>query len=205
MKYIKNIIILTFLAVFSFTQAQTEKGKVLIGGDSKLQITSTKSTRYSDIGKSEGGERKLIELSPQIAYLIKDYFALGLQVQYANLVSSEILTLIAMPFVRFYLGNTSTDVIPFVQGGIGPGYTKFADFITYDDVSGERLTTESIKESIVTYKLNLGIAAFVSKSISFEMGISYQQTSSKLTKYNPLNSKEIIDVFGLSVGVGILL
>ena len=44
-----------------------------------------------------------------------------------------------------------------------------------------------------------------SKSISFEMGISYQQTSSKLTKYNPLNIKEIIDVFGFSVGVGILL
>ena len=204
MKYIKNITILLFLAGFSFTQAQIEEGMVLIGGDSKLQITSTKSSRYSDIGKSKVGEQKLIELSPQIAYLIKDYFALGLQVQYANLVSSEITTLIAMPFVRFYLGNTSTDVIPFVQGGIGPGYTKFADFITYDDVSGELLTTESIKASILSYKLNMGIAAFVSKSISFEMSISYQQTSGEF-KYNPLNSKEIIDVFGLSVGLGILL
>jgi opacity protein-like surface antigen len=203
MKYIKNVTILLFVAGFSFTQAQTEKGKVLIGGDSKLQITSAKSTRYSDIGKSEGGNQKLIELSPQIAYLIKDYFALGLQVQYANLVSSEISTLIAMPFVRFYLGNTSTGVIPFVQGGIGPGYTK-SDIYTYD-VSGELLIKESIKASIVSYKLNMGIAAFVSKSISFEMGISYQQTSSKLTKYNPLNTKEIIDVFGFSVGLGILL
>jgi len=88
MKYIKNVTILLFVAGFSFTQAQIEEGMVLIGGDSKLQITSAKSTRYSDIGKSEGGEQKLIEMSPQIAYLIKDYFALGLQVQYTNLVSS---------------------------------------------------------------------------------------------------------------------
>ena len=203
MKYIKNVTILLFVAGFSFTQAQTEKGKVLIGGDSKLQITSAKSSYNSDIGKSDGGNQKLIELSPQIAYLIKDYFALGLQVQYKTFVSSEISRLIAMPFVRFYLGNTSTGVIPFVQGGIGPGYSK-SDYYTYDHL-GDLSIKKSIKASIVSYKLNMGIAAFVSKSISFEMGISYQQTSSKLTKYNPLNSKEIIDVFGLSVGLGILL
>ena len=101
MKYIKNVTILLFVAGFSFTQAQTEKGKVLIGGDSKLQITSAKSSYNSDIGKSDGGNQKLIELSPQIGYFIKDYFALGLQVQYTKLLSSEISRLIAMPFVRF--------------------------------------------------------------------------------------------------------
>ncbi|WP_338410327.1 outer membrane beta-barrel protein [uncultured Flavobacterium sp.] len=79
----KTKIILFALLVFSLTNAQTEKGTKLIGGDFSIGFNKNKSTNTIDnlntTNKSYG-----VNLSPKFGYFIKNNLAIGTSIYFAN-------------------------------------------------------------------------------------------------------------------------
>jgi len=195
MKYIKNGTILLFLVGFSFTQAQTEKGKVLIGADSNMNMTITGNSIQSDEETVGYGEVTTIKFSPQVAYLVANNFALGIEVPYENSsADQESKAVLVLPFMRIYAKNKSSpSVKPFFQAGAGFGvrtiYTRDEDF----------------KSDMFSYKFNTGVASFINQTVALEFGIQYQYNSLKLREFNPNNVKIISKEFSFNLGFSFVL
>lgn len=52
------------------TNAQTEKGKILLGGQSSLEFTSVNPKWETDYASGDNGKTRNLEIIPQVGYFI---------------------------------------------------------------------------------------------------------------------------------------
>lgn len=199
MKKITKIILVVVLTTFGFQSfAQCEKGKVLVGGDSKFSFTSMDMKIKDDNDERDYGKSIELEFSPQVGYFVVDNLALGLAIPVSMKKETDIddneektTSFAVAPFARYYFGTTNAK--PFLQGLVGFGGAKY----TYDFDMGETIDT---KMSLFLWEVGGGVAVFLNESIGIDIGVAYGSSHMKPKENNDDNAKIISSGFALHVG-----
>lgn len=162
---------------------QTEKGKSLIGADTKFNLNIEPET-----------DRTTFELGLQLGGFIKDNLAIGAEGVISTAkrkeddekIGSEIYAI--APFVRYYLGKNK--IKPFLHSSIGVGTTKS----NYKGYSG---IVES-KSSLLLYELGGGVAFFLNDKISVNLNLGYSDILMKEENADKYSTK--VSGIGSTIG-----
>lgn len=186
----KLLLSLVAVAGLAFTtQAQTEKGKFIVGGNVGFNSTKVEGADKADFNFS---------IVPSAGYFVSDNFALGTGVGYLynKSVSGSTLTesIEVAPFGRYYVGLS--DQFKFFGQLSVPmsfGNIKDVDDVT-GDVGDKRATTTAI-----SVKLSPGFAFFPTKRVGIEVSLDGLGYHSLTEKDSDTGVKATADSFGLNV------
>ena len=197
--------------------AQTTKGKFLLGVSSTLSVAGTGSNLmtlgYSTIkhkrdvsllGEPEPDKTISFNLIPKVGYFVIDNLALGLDLSLASTsskdgvsgtVDSQTMFCIG-PFMRYYIPKGK--LLPFVEinGGMGSIKNK-------RDESGRPNYTSN--SSLFTYGGGVGLSASISDRVAFDIMAGYSVLQVKQKENNDDNERTIIGTLGLKFGFIVLL
>jgi outer membrane protein len=189
---------------FSTLNAQTEKGNILIGGETKLNFSSSNPKFESDDSNADLGRTTTLDFSPQIGFFVIDGLALGMELPIMySLDKSEsedkyTSTSIAFtPFIRYYFGKGKLK--PYLHGDVGFGNLK----MKYE----EKLlaTTSESTASLFLYEMGGGLAVFLNDKVSLDIGIAYASQSLTPKEDNDNNFKSITSGFEAGIGIVFML
>lgn len=204
MKKVK--IIITGFVVFCFVNCmygQTESGKLLLGGQTKLSFVSFNSKWKTDEDEENAGKSSEFELSPQLGFFVANGLVFGVDLLVNH--SSEIdenddkytsTSTALAPFLRYYFG--SSIIRPYFQGEIGFGSVnmKYEPNIGYDDKSSA---------SMFLYEFGTGFGIFLNEKASLDIEIGYAFVSVKPKEDNDNNYRNISEGFGVGIGFVFIL
>lgn len=144
-------IFLVAVASLSVATAQTEKGSKLVGVNVGNIIIPT----------SGNGGTSIISLQPQVGWFVANGLVLGTGVPffYVGSDNTSVMQIGLTPFVRYYIGKSS--IKPFLGGSFG--------FIrsSLSNMGRSESSTNTV------YSVSGGLAFFVNKSVSFDLGLNY--------------------------------
>ena len=197
----KNLRIVSFgVVLFCFVislKGQTEKGKVLIGGETKLNFTSLNSKWKSDVSSGDNGKSTNLEFGPQIGFFVIDGLVLGaeLPIKYSsetdeNDNKNSSTSLAFAPFVRYYFGTSN--IKPYLQGEVGFGNLK----MKYGPTMSAKM---------FLYQIGAGLGIFLNEKVSLDIGLGYESVSIKPKENNNTNFRTIGHGFGLGIGIVVVL
>jgi len=203
----KRTIIYCFLVAVligtaEITNAQTEKGKILIGGQSSLEYSTYKSGGVTQYTSANNDKTRNLDITPQIGWFIAHNFAVGLEVPYSH--SKEFdgddtyttSSLMVMPFMRYYLGKSK--IKPYLHGAIGPGWGK-----NKTDISmGQNYETNF---NLTGYEAGGGLGIFLNSHVSLDFSLGYGHISSKFTDYTNMERKDIVKGIDANIGIVVCL
>jgi len=163
---------------------QTEKGKTLVGADTKFSININPDS-----------DRTSFELGLQLGGFVANNFAIGVEAamstdkvkQKDEKLGTE--TYAIAPFARYYFGINK--IKPFVHATIGVGTTKSK----YNGFSG---IAES-KSSLLLYELGGGVAFFLNDKISVNLNLGYSEVFMKAENADKYSTK--ISGIGSTIGL----
>ena len=189
-------ILLITLSIFSVAQAQTEKGKLLVGATTTLNAGIIEHSRIRDNVSTLSERITRFSLTPYAGYFIKDNLALGVQlsVSFSNRKDYDYnsklreTSLAFSPFIQYYFG--AKKVRPFVNASGGIGSYKNTYIASSPEYNSESTTT------IFTYSLGAGVGFFLNDMISIDLEIGYGRISSKIEE----DLKGIQNAFALNTG-----
>ncbi|SMD02773.1 outer membrane beta-barrel protein [Pedobacter africanus] len=169
----KLLLSLVAVAGIAFgTQAQTEKGKFIVGGTVGLNSTKEDGADKADFR---------FEVSPSVGYFVSDNFAVGTGVGYAydKAVSQGSLTkgFQVAPFGRYYVGLS--DQFKFFGQLAVP--MVFGNMKDVDEVTGD-VGNKTGSVTQIGVKLSPGFAFFPTKRVGIEVsvdGLGYNNLSVK--------------------------
>jgi hypothetical protein len=188
MRTLKIVLSITVFFFFSaLIYGQPEQGRILMGGETKLNFTSIKKKSGSM------GEIKItsFELSPQLGVFASKSLALGIdmQISVASEDGSKTTSLAFAPFIRLYAG--AGNIKPFLQGEIGFGKLSEGDM------------NYTSKSDLFLYEIDGGLGIFLSRSVSFDLRLGYAYLSQKHKDYDM--AKDTSSGIGFGIGLFILL
>ena len=207
MKKLFIVLVAICLASASSLQAQTEKGRTLLGVSSRFSFFyldkgpdimsfSFSSQKYKSDSYDDDDPDKMtcINVSPQFGYFIVDNFALGIDfslaswiIKYGGSDNSETYTLFsAGPFLRYYF--QANNVRPFLEG-----YAVFGNAIMKD--SGDKYTS-----AISAYGGGAGLAIPIGEKAAFDIVLGYNSSKIKDKEDNEDNYRTITGTFGVKFG-----
>lgn len=206
-------LITAFLSAGVKTYAQTEKGKILLGGQSSLDFTSFSSKWKTDSGSGDNGKTRTLDITPQVGYFIANNFAVGLEMPYnysKDIDGDDSFTTSSytvVPFVRYYFGKTK--IKPYLHGGIGPGWGKTKiDYNLYPDSNPDPnyIFDPNYSSHLFTYEMGGGLAVFLNEHVSLEFGLGYASASAKWYDKNvKMNRENTASGIGASIGIAMSL
>lgn len=184
----KLLLSLVAVSALAFsTQAQTEKGKILLGGAVGFNSTKSEGASKSDIR---------FNIVPSAGYFISDNFAIGTGVgyNYNKEVSEKQLTqsFEVSPFGRYYVGLS--DQFKFFGQLSVPmsfGNLKTVDGVTGDVGSKVGTTTE------IGVQLAPGFAFYPTKRVGIEVSVDGLGYNNFTVKDVATGNKAKTDSFGL--------
>ena len=208
------LILISLLLAFSFTSnAQTEKGKVLLGTTVNLagNIVNYISPQSNNVGVSFGtatskyGEYEsksnitIFNFSPQVGYFFTEGLVGGATINFVNYsekdkdsdekYSNSIFK--AGPFLRYYfdLGK----VKPYLHAGAGFGN------INYDD--------SDYKTNIMDIGGGVGLAIFLNEFVSFDIlaGYNYFKMTEEYNDDPSYDSENTMGNIALDIGFTVLI
>jgi hypothetical protein len=220
MKKIVSIIIVLCLFALSGLNAQTEKGKLLVGVSSRtslglynfstctpdLMSVGFTTVKYKD--DNETGEDKdkytSLNLSPRVGYFLVNNLVLGLDLNLSYLkmgatdsdYKDQMTTFTAGPFVRYYIPTGK--VKPFVEAGAAFGNLVYK----WDGWEGGE---EKTKYGLTLFNGGVGLAVPIGSRASFDTMLSYNSMTVKEKEDNPDNFREIAGTFGIRFGFTVAL
>lgn len=193
----KRIILIVFICLNALiTNAQTEKGKILITSGSNISfIFGNNSFEYDGVVIQETTVKQ-ITFEPSIGVFIINNLAVGLSIPFdytkstADNLSINESSYGLAPFVRYYL--TDSKVKPYLNFDIGYliANTKSNDGTDSNDTFGGIIADGGI-----------GISAFFSDKVAFDTQLMYG--FSKMTYNGDTDLKLKTNAFGLIVGITI--
>lgn len=211
-----TLLLIVCLAGATFLDAQTNKGKFLLGVSSRTRIGlfdlnnsapdvmslgySTFTSKSDASGYDEPESDKLISLNflPKVGYFVIDNLAIGLDINLAFMnykfggSNNEWKTTLyaAGPFARYYFPVGK--VYPFVEAGatIGSGIQK----------SSIDSDTETYKSSVFAYGGGAGLAIPLGDKVTFDFLAGYNSTTIKDKDDNPDNERTVSGTFGIKFG-----
>ncbi len=200
-----NLFLLAILfASIGNLNAQTEQGKLLIGGQTGFSFSSSNLEVKADGNSFDLSKTTSLEFSPQIGYFVIDNLSLGIRlpIQYSRSKAErqdlEIknLSLSVGPFVRYYF-NTATNLKPYFNGEVSFGSSKA------EETTGN--STSESSSSLLSYGLGAGLGVFLNDQISFDVGLGYSSVTSKTTEENPDNVRLVASGVGIALGFTFVL
>jgi outer membrane protein len=188
------LFILTGLATVA--TAQTEKGNFLLSGSGSLDFALLSLKLKNDNTSEDAGKMTNLEFTPGVGYFIANNLAVGLEFSISSASQkndgdkyTETTTML-WPFARLYFGKSN--VKPFVQAGVGPGWEKW----------GYKNDKET--ENLIGYEFDGGLAVFLSPNISLDLILGYGGATAKITDYRNMEWKTTASGFGGSIGFSIV-
>jgi hypothetical protein len=197
LKLILSIVTISLLTVQTYSQ--TEKGKILVGGKTNLNLTSINSKLGAD--KSDGGSTTSIQFSPELGIFVFKGFALGLtsQIGFTTEKGSgskyNTTSLVFAPFIKNYFGTNH--IKPYLQGAIGLGNSKRKNHYQISPTEYHESTSST---NIFLYEVDGGIGMFFNDRLSLDIQLGYTHTSSK-PKASHNNANRVISS-GIGFGAG---
>ena len=185
------------------TNAQTEKGKILLGGQSSLEFTSFSSKWKTDNNSGDNGKIRYLDIIPQVGYFIANNLAVGLEIPYS--FSKEIdednsyttYSFSVVPFARYYFGKAKLK--PYLHGGIGPGWGKNKSVIF-------KSPDIEVSTNLLAYELGGGLGIFINEHVSLDLGLGYASASSKWVDPNTnTNWQNTVSGIGANIGIVVCL
>lgn len=180
---------------------QTEKGTVILAGNTGFSFASMKlknASDYYDLGSSTA---KSFEITPEFGVFVANNFVLGMGLRYQSDTEKtgyETYTsssFYAIPLLKFYIGKDLLKA--FFYGGIGIG--------TSNDNSTGYGSYGSFKKNLFVYETGGGIAAFVNKNVGFEFGVAYSSVRAKYSDYSNIDRKDTAKGIGIKLGIVVCL
>lgn len=184
----KLLLSLVAVAGLAFTtQAQTEKGKIILGGSAGFNSTKLKGADKSDFN---------FNVIPSVGYFVSDNFALGTGVGYAynKEVSENNLNeaFQVSPFGRYYVG-LSDQFKFFGQLSVPLAFGSNKDVANDGKVGDKTATTTSIGVNLAP-----GFAFFPTKKLGIELSVGGLGYNSLTVKDTPTGDKATLNTFGLN-------
>ena len=171
----QKTLVIAFLFVTLFSNAQITKGNFLVGGDGNF--SSKKLTNNYADGTSETNSFRSIEITPNIGYFFVNKFAAGIKLGYlgdfykGNSSSPEqhYNTIYTGPFLRYYFLNSEKIINVFIESSftIGNKHSSSAAF-------------ESSNTSINSVYLSGGTALIFNSSVSLDLILKYSIIKEKV-------------------------
>jgi hypothetical protein len=204
MKNLQHCILLVLLVhcVCIPAISQTNKGKVLVGGNTSFSFASMKNKDATDYYDLETSKAKSFDLTPEIGLVIVKNLAFGLSVRYSSAELKQgyqtfkSSSFYALPFVQLYLGRDF--IKAFVYGSTGLGNTN-------DNETGYGTSFDNIRKRQFLYETGGGIAAFFNEYTSFEFGAAYSSITSRYDDYSNTGRKDNIKGIGFKIGIVLCL
>jgi outer membrane protein len=195
--------------------AQTEKGTFMISGETSLGFNST-TVKYKNAGNTtDGPKTSSFNISPSFGYFIIDNLSLGLDFNYKTLTTKQKIltlnpdgingmivdekitqnTLSIIPTATYFFSKGKAR--PYINAGIGYGNTKQKN--NYSDLSAE-VSNYSTSNNGLVWGFGGGLAYFISKTVSFDLGLGYSEFT---YEENDVNIKS--GAFGANIGISVFL
>lgn len=204
MKNRKLLILLTaLLCINKIIHAQIEMGSIFVGGSTKLNASSTKSSYKSDYEEEDAGESSEFEFSPQVGVFISESVVFGIELPVSSASETDtegneltIRSYAFAPFIRVYLG--SSNIKPFLHGAAGYGLANRIVNLTDRPI-------EKTSATLGVIEIGGGIGIFINDHISFDIDAGYFSLSTRPVEDNTINFKSTTSGFGLGIGFTLVL
>jgi hypothetical protein len=218
MKKITVLLISICLVSISVINAQTNKGRVLLGVSSAISLSGSgpnilslgysTTTKKSDAPlyiESDPDKNLSVNLLPRFGFFIFNNFALGADIciGYYNfkngaLKNESTQTIFGGgPFIRFYFPTQK--VRPFLESSATFGSQQYK--FKSDDGSSDI----NVTSFITSFGAGLGLAAPIGEKTTFDIMASYNSTTSKYKEDNPDNDRYITGNIGIRLGFTLYL
>jgi hypothetical protein len=176
MKALKIISILSIslLTILSSYSQDSTKVKIQIGGLTKLDFSSTKSTYENDGGNfNQVSPSLILNFAPSIGFRFRTGFVLGAEIPlgYSKETDidgnkTEIKSITFAPYFKYYFGPKPSK--PFLYMSYGKGFASQV----FDDHS-----SRPIEFNLTVFGLYGGFAYFFNNKVSLEAAIGYAYES----------------------------
>lgn len=200
----------------SFTNAQTEQGKIVIGTSSTFGLmgvgSDLMSIGFSNIkyksdadsySEPDPDKQTSVNISPKIGFLVANNLLLGIDFNLAyskNTDGSDDYKYTqsifgAGPFIRYYIPTNS--IKPFIEAN-----SSFGSVSSKSEYNGN---TNDDSERLISLGGGIGMAVPIGSKVTFDVMANYSSLSLKETKDNDDNFRTIVGTFGIKLGFLIYL
>lgn len=192
----KLILAVAMLFTAFGVNAQTEKGKMLAGGNLGFNFGTSKVTFVPDSGdksSSNGPKTTAFSFTPNIGYFFIDNLAGGLKLNLSSYSEKSKVTIGTTeyddksnsfifnvgPFLRYYYGlNDNMKVFGEGFFGFGVDNSKYETPVT-DGLGNVTTSTTETKVNGTGFEVGPGLAYFINENIGVEALLTYSRFSSK--------------------------
>ncbi|WP_372776280.1 outer membrane protein, partial [Mangrovibacterium sp.] len=149
----------------------------------------------------DGGKTSSFDFSPAVGYFVANNLAFGIMLELSTTTEKDdydkytTSSSIVMPFAVYYFGKSN--VKPYVQGGLGPGWGK-----EKSHPSGDPSVT--IKTNLFSYAFGGGLAIFLYDNIALDFGLGYASATSKWKDLSNVEWKNTMNGFSSSIGISVI-
>ncbi|HSI74863.1 MAG TPA: hypothetical protein VK957_03160 [Lunatimonas sp.] len=218
MKKINIVTVLLLLINLGFVNAQTDKGRMLLGASSDLGLSGAglvdigySSTKLKLDGASyvEDNSSKItnISLLPKFGYFVADNLALGLDVAFATArlkggnsnTESNSRLLSTGPFIRYYIPTAK--VLPFVE--VNSSFGRRTNTTKY--VDNPNLQDNITKTNIRSFGGGIGLAVPLGEKVAFDILAGFNSLTVNNKDGYFSNSRYVTSSLGLKVGFTMFL
>ena len=218
MKKINVITVFLFLICIELVNAQTDRGRMLLGVSSDLGLTGAdlvdigySSTKLKLDGASyvEDNSSKItnISLLPKFGFFVVDNLALGLDIAFATAklkggnsnTESNSRLLSTGPFIRYYIPTAK--VLPFVE--LNSSFGRMTN--TTKNKDNPNIEDHISKSNIRSFGGGIGLAVPLGEKIAFDILAGFN--SLRVINENAIfsNSRYVTSSLGLRVGFTMFL
>lgn len=209
----KKLTLIAALAFFGTANAQTEtattlptaKGNWIIGGSTNLGFNSNKATQKSGDYSVDGQKTTTFNVTPTVGYFVIDNLAVGLNLGYevqkqdasydfnqTAKVTNTVFSVI--PSVTYFI-EADSKAFPYISAGAG-----------YAAIKTKVASTETQNDNYFVWGGKAGLAYFITPSIAIDLGLNYQQLSTKYEEtFSTAENKIIFKTLGASIGFNFVL
>ena len=218
MKKINVITVFLFLICIKLVNAQTDKGRMLLGVSSDLGLigadlldfgySSTKS-KLDGASYVEDNATKItnISLLPKFGYFVADNLAFGLDVAFASAkakggisdTESTSRLLSTGPFVRYYIPTAK--VLPFIE--VNSSFGRRANTVKNKD--NPNLEDYNAKTNIRSFGGGFGLAVPLGEKVTFDILAGFNSLTQIRKNQTPPNFRQVTNSLGLKVGFTMFL
>ncbi|WP_347219753.1 OmpW family outer membrane protein [Chryseobacterium sp.] len=204
----KKLLLASAIALFGLSNAQMTKGDWVISGDTGMGFNNITTTVKAGGNSVDGPKVNTFSITPSVGYFVIDKLAVGIELGYVNTTNkykglkSTNSTFSVMPTATYYFTNSSK-LVPFLGAGIGYASNK-TKYSFYKDINNEGFDPLLMQDTETTadglaWKVKGGVTYMATSSLGINLGVSYDQFSSKETVMNT-EVKTNINTFGVNIG-----
>lgn len=195
----KKVLLAGAIALFGAANAQTEKGSWVVSGSTGIGFNNI-STKAKANGVSANGPKvSTLSITPSVGYFVTNGLAIGLDLGFTSATSKEdgdkstTSTFSIIPSATYYFKGAG-QVLPYL--GAGVGYSSINNKYNSGTYSQDSDT------SGLAWKVKGGIVYMITPTVGIDLGVGYNQFSSKETMYG-VKVTNTVGTLGVNGGLSV--